>query len=205
MINYVIPTVGTRGKFTLSAPLDQLMLSGEEYTVQAVRKLADYIANNEDPLKDIYTANGLSQTQYAEDLAAGMFVASLQSETGHWVYVPAKYIQTYPDTNGVPYRTLMMGVSLGAMPVEIDLDHLKTAISNLVRDSLGVTPQIKLVETSKALMVSRDKHDSLSTARQHRATLALTDSGRYQALTIAHERTLAQLASLQAYVASLAT
>lgn len=200
MNNYIIPTVGMRGKFSLSPPLDQLCLPGEEYTCQAVRRLADYIGNNEDPLNDIYLMYELTEADFKRDMLEDMFIASLQSQSGHWVYVPVRYIQTFPDPGGVAYRTLMMGVNLGPQPNEDDFLHLEQEVTDLVIKYVGVVPKIKMVQTSKTVLVPREKHDEIVAVRSSKKTTALTDGSRYREVYLKYERALAQVKALENYI-----
>lgn len=200
MSNYIIPVVGMRGRYDLSPPMDQKVLTGEEYTCRAVRQLSDYVANNEDAKADIYEMNGMTAGDYDRDLAENMHIASLQSDTGHWVHVPVRYIQSYPDPNGVPYRTLMIGVSVGPQPVDKDFSFLEEQIKDLVVSSIGVTPVVKQVQTSKTVLVPVDKHEQMKSAREARSAQGLTDGLRYKNLLIQHQRALDQVKILEDYI-----
>ena len=202
MNNYVIPTVGMRGAYTLSPPLDQLMLTGEEYTCQAVRKLSDYIANNEDPQTDIYEAYGLSEDDYRKDIAEDMLIASLQSGSGHWVYAPVRFLQSFPSGNGVAYRTMVIGVNIGAQPVDKDLAPLKEEFEDVVARTLGIKPVIKSVVTSKPVLVPREKHDQIVAIRSARTEGEMTDGARYRGLLIKYQQALDSIEELKRYIAS---
>lgn len=200
MKRYIVPDVGSRGKFYLNPPLQQLPSAGEEYTCQAIRKLSDYVANNEDPLTDIYKEYELTEDDYKKDLAEDMLIASLQSDSGHWLYVPVKYIQTQPDANGVPYRTLMIGVSIGAQPVQSDFTHIEDEIRDIVIKTLGVSPVIKQVQTSKPVLIPVDKHEEMVAARLHRTQQALTDGLKYRGLQLQHQQALDTIRILEDYI-----
>lgn len=201
MNKYIIPTVGMRGAYTLSPPMDQLMLVGEEYTCQAVRKLSDYIANNEDPQADIYEMYGLTADDFKADLAEDMYIMSLQSASGHWVYVPVRFLQSLPDANGVAYRTLMIGVSVGAHPVNKDMTHVKSEIEDLVVRTLGVVPVIKEVATSKSILVPSDKHEEMQAVRSAKTQATLTDGAKYRGLLTQYQQALDTIADLRRYIA----
>lgn len=174
----IIPTVGSSGYFVLAAPFDTLILTGERYTCKAVRKLSDYLTNNETPLADIYTANGVAESVYNDHVASDVSIVSLQASTGHWVYVPSAYITQLPIVNGIPYRSLMLGISLPPMPADKDLSHLETAIKNLVLDTIGVNAGTKFVETSKVLLVDSAKHTTTQAARNAVIAGGATDRSR---------------------------
>ena len=202
MNKYIIPTVGMRGAYVLSPPLDQLVLTGEEYTCQAVRKLSDYIANNEDPQADIYEMYGLTETDFKKDMSEDMLIASLQSESGHWLYVPVRYLQSFPSGNGVKYRTVMIGVNIGPQPMDKDLTYLTKEIEDLTIRMIGVKPVIKPVATSKPVLVPRERHDDIQVRRSYRAQSELTDGARYRGLLVKHQQALDAIDELKRFIAT---
>ena len=199
-ILYPIPEIGAKGSFVLAAPFSGIMLPGEIYSCMAVRNIADYIANNEDVLTTAYLNNTLTINDYNADLAVNMSIASLQSQTGHWLYVPARFFEQYPSSNGIPYHNLMLGVYLGALPVSLDLSFLEAAVSNVVIDNIGVKPQIKVVETSKTTSISAIQDASVTATRNAIKTAALTDTGKYQNLQLLYSDALVKIAALEAFI-----
>lgn len=199
MTDTILPTIGSSGYFELRAPLDTLIVKNERYTCQAIRKISDYLANNEDPKELIYTPNSID-ADYDIDIKQDVLIVSLQSDNGHWLYIPAKYIIKYPITNGIPYRSIMIGVSLPSMPVARDLSFLETDIANLVTDSLGVTAVIKQVETSRVVLVPVDKHDLSQANRDALGNGRVTDRSRYVSLLIDHQTALDKITSLELYI-----
>lgn len=199
-MDMVIPSVGSSGYFELRAPFDSKMLSNELYTCQAVRKLSDYLANNEDPFTDIYQAAGLTQSVFDAELTKDVFIVSLQAETGHWVYVPATYLVKLPVVNGIPYRTMMIGVSLPALPADKDLSHLETAIRNLVMDTIGVDSVTKVVETSRVSLVDRATHTVKQAQRDALIVSANTDSGRARIANAKLTQALLKISHLEAHI-----
>ena len=196
----IIPTVGSSGYFELSSPFDTLVLPNERYTCQAVRRLSDYLANNETPKTDIYDKYGIKESLYDSDREANMQIVSLQSEKGHWLYVPARYVVSYPITNGIPYRTMMIGAALPAFPADKDLSFLITDIGNLISDSLGVTATIKVVETSRVTLVPSAKHEASVAKRAMQSNGRVTDRSRYMSLKSDHEVALAKIKQLEEYI-----
>jgi hypothetical protein len=189
-MDMVIPTIGASGTFNLRAPFDSKILNSERYTCQAVRRLSEYLANNETPKEDIYLANGLTANQYDEDLEKDIFVVSLQAANGHWLTVPANYIIQLPLVNGIPYRSMMIGVALPPMPADKDFSNLETSIRNLVMDTIGVTCTTKVVETSMVSLISYEQHEIKQTQRDAAAVNNLTDRSK-------HMKALQDIASLQ--------
>lgn len=200
MTTLILPTIGSSGYFKLKAPLTTLIIENEVYTCRAIRTLNDYLANNEDPLMDVYKNYGLTDADYQTDLATNASIISLQSDSSHWLYIPAKYLESYPLTNGIPYRTVMIGISLPSLPVDRDLAYVSTDLTNLIKDRLGVVPVIKQVETSRPVLVSKEIHDQLTAQRASVSKVGETDSSRYQKLLVDFNTALRKIAMLEKYI-----
>ena len=200
MSTIVIPTVGSSGYFELKAPLDILIVQNERYTCKAVRNLSDYFASNEDPKTDIYTKYNIPEDEYTQDIKDDTYIVSLQSEKGHWLYVPVKYIVGYPITNGVPYRSIMIGISLPSIQADRDLSFLETDLTNLIKDALGVIPVIKQIETSRVVLVSKEKHDIVQAERNALSSSRVTDRSRYMSLMTDNQIALNKIRELEAYI-----
>jgi hypothetical protein len=200
MIELVIPTVGSTGYFELRAPFDTKIIVNERHTCQAIRRISDYVANNEDVKQIAYIDNGLTAQDYDTAADTNMYIASLQSDRGHWIYVPVDYIVKFPITNGIPYRNITLGVALPPIPVERNLSNIETDIINLIQDTLGVTPIIKQVQTSRVILVAKDKHDLQQSARDAVANGRVTDRSRYMSLVQDHQTALDKIAELELYI-----
>ena len=201
--NLILPTIGSQGTYTFQPPFNNMAAAGELYTCRAIRNLSDYLANNDTPYPDIYTAAGLTISDYNSDIAADMPIVSLQSDIGHWLYVPAGYILTFPVTNGVPYRTTMIGISLPSLPVSKDIQFLIQDLSNKVTDALGVIPIIKQIETSRVVLVTSEIDKQLTAQRSAGAKAGITDSTKYLQLQTAYTAATAQITALEAYILKL--
>ena len=202
MTDIVLPTIGSSGYFELHSPLDTLIISGERHTCQAIRRISDYLANNEDVKTDVYTKLQLSDAEYEQDANDDMYIVSLQSDKGHWLYIPARYIVKYPLTNGIPYRTQLIGLSLASLPIDRDISFLNTELTNLIKDYLGITPIIKIVETSRVVLISKDKHDQLQAERNLVTQGRVTDRARYVSLLQEYQTALNKINELEQFIKS---
>jgi hypothetical protein len=200
MLDIILPTIGSSGYFELKAPFSSIILPNERYTCQAIRRLSDLLANNETPKEDIYLANGISEAEYDDDILKDMYIISLQGQIGHWIYVPARYVIKYPIVNGIPYRTMMMGISLPPMPVKRDLTFLTNEVKNLLHDTLGVDVKIKFIETSKVVLVSKDKHDINQLAREAISNGKSTDRSRLTVMQGLLNDALLKIKALEDYI-----
>lgn len=196
----IVPSVGSAGFYEFAAPFDTKALATVEYSCKAVRKISEYLASGEDVKKDIYDENGLTDAIYEEDLAQDAYIVSLQSGTGHWLYVPYRYILSFPSTNGVPYRSVMLGFSLPALPAGYDLSPLLGELKLLIESRLGVQTSAKMVETSKVSLIPKDAHVTKQAERNARKAGDLS----IYATQVRLEREAVQLrtkvAELEAYI-----
>ena len=197
--SFVLPALNSSGFFSLRAPLDKVIMINEQYTCIGIRDLSDYIANNEDPQTTIYTPLGILD-DYPVDLAINMFIVSLQNAIGHRIQIPAKYIITYPQTNGVVYRAVMLGVSLPSLPVNNDLSGLIAEITTAVTDILGVVPVIKLVETSRPVLVQPDEVALLESQRALLQNSSGTDRTKYYSLVNSYNSAILKITALEKYI-----
>lgn len=200
MADYPIPTVGATGYYRLKPPFDGLLSENDRYTCRAVRSITDCLANNENIKDTVYIKNGLTEADYNGDLANGVYIVSLQSDVGQWIYLPASYILGYPTTNGVEYYNALLAVNIGSIPTRLDLSTIKESISNLVYDTMGITPDIQTVQLSKVALIPEETHADITTARLNRATVTLSDSGRLRATQLELERALTKLHALENYI-----
>lgn len=196
----ITPEVGMSGYYTLAAPFDTIIAAGVRYTCQEVRRISGYIGNNEDVKANIYDANGIPEDIWEEDKQADANIASLQGETGQWVYVPCRYIIGYPNVNGVPYRNMALSVALPAIPVNRDLSDLKAKIANVVRDTIGTNCVVEEVELSKVTLVDSAKHDAVTTNRNMVIGTPSTDSARAVVLQRQVDDNIIYIAQLEKFI-----
>lgn len=162
----IVPTIGSKGYYDLKEPLHTLIQPTEIYTCKAIRHISDYISNNEDIKKDIYDEYRISNDSYNKDVSDDTIIVSLQSEQGHWLYVPSSYIKNYPISNGVEYKSVVVAVSLPYTPVKKDLSQFILDLKSFVKNKLGLLTDIKLLDTSKVFSVNKKTHESLENDRK---------------------------------------
>lgn len=195
-----IPDIGASGIFVLKTPFDVLLKPNTTYTVQAIRRLKDVIAEGENPFTLYYESHGLSEAIYKIDLETEICIVSLQSGTGEWVYVPTSYILSFPIMNGVKYHAVMMGISLGAIPDNLDLSAFKTSVFNLVKDTFGISSSIKEVVVSAPVIVTKEESTLIETARSNRIVANQSDAGKLRIAQQDLVKCRAQIAMLEKYI-----
>jgi hypothetical protein len=198
-----LPTIGSSGTFTFAAPFNTLVNNGERYTCQAIRSINDYIANNEDILTDVYLANNLSETDYQTDASNNIAIVSFQSDKAHWMYVPERFILSFPLTNGVSYRSSSIVIGLPSFPENRDFSNITTDLSNLIHDRLGVTPVVSKIYTSKPVMVTPERHDEITVSRNLEMSYNLTDYGKVKQLSDLVDRLSKEKKALEDYIKNL--
>lgn len=172
----LIPDIGSAGNFSFKAPFDKKIPTDINYTCQSIRKISELTALNEDVLTTHYLNNGLSSVDFNRDRELNVSIISLQSELGAWFYIPATYLASYPNINGVLYTRTMLGVNLGAIPDTLDLSGVHTSISNIIYDLLGVNVDIQTVAISQSAIVPYDTHDKVEAIRKAKVTIVKSDT-----------------------------
>lgn len=198
-----IPTLGTRGLYTLLPPFDTALLEDIPYTCIAVRRLADIIAAGGDPKAEYYTPNALTDAQYAADIVAGVCIITLQAESIDVVYVPSSYISGFPEIGGIPYTQLLLAMDIGALPDSLDLTYVKGKLADVVLENLGVTTTVKTVVASLTTNVTDAEHATLETARQALIGTVTTDHARYLQASTDLAAAQAKITELENFIISL--
>ena len=196
----LIPPIGTKGIFVLEEPFQQRLVEKVAYTCQAVRSIRDTIASGSDPFSEYYEPFELSKEQYEGDVANGAAIVSLQSGVGDWLYVPSTFIKSYPDMNGVMYTPIVLGISLGAVPDEMNLSALKSDIEALVRDTIGINSTVKSVVAGLPTLVPQEDHRVATAARAEMITRSNTDRSRLLAAQETVNALTLKVQELEAYI-----
>lgn len=167
------PPLHTRGRYTLKEPFiaDPTTL----YTCEAVRTFRDIRERGYDPFKEFYEPMGLSLEQFQQDALINASIVTLTSEDKPIIYVPDTYILSYPNQQLVPYKHIVLSISLGMIPDYVDLSFLSNQISGVVSDVIGSTSEVKLHNVPTLSSLTPEEHDVLEAARQAAITLRTTD------------------------------
>lgn len=200
---HLIPSIGVRGLYTLLTPFQVKLLANTPYNCIGIRKLEDIVAAGGDPKALYYTANDQSDAKYDEDLALGACIVTLRAFEGPPVYVPSTFITSMPDQGGVPYTTLVLGVSLSAIPDSLDLTYLKSQVVDLVRDTIGVTSEVREVAVSPPTNLSQAEHATIEAVRAAAVAASQTDYAQLVAANAALAAARQKILELEAYILSL--
>lgn len=174
----LLPSVGAKGTYRLAHPFD-ILIKDVTYTCIAVRRLSDFVMKGADPKVLYYDKNGLDDAIWVRDSKdTEVCIITLKSDSGQSIDVPSTYLLSYPNLNGVPYTARVLGISLGAIPDDMDLSHLYTQMSNLVRDVIGIDSTVKSVAISDTTLITKEDHDTYEVARLELIQSSQTERSR---------------------------
>lgn len=196
----IIPTIGAKGLYELTHPFDAKIDPNAEYSTQSIRYLTEYIARNEDPYTDIYEPLSIPRETYLEDLREGNPIIGLQSAKGVWVYVPARYILSWPSVNGVRYIKAMITADIGPFPADRDFTPLLEDVQLYIKNKIGITPKVDLVAVSKPVLISFEQHERVLAAR---ANIITDDTTSYTKAKVLEEQNTSlrqKITALEQYI-----
>ena len=199
----IIPVIGAEGKYELLEPYQSYLDPNANYICQSIRYIGEYIANNDSPYKLAYEKYQRPYADYEKDIQDKIPIVALQSGIGHWIYVPATHIKSWPDVLGVSCHGVKLSVTLGIMPSDYNYNPIKDEIKNLIESILGITPVIEPVQISKPLIVDYDKYNEITSLREQKKTNKTTLYGRYRQSLEDLDRTRYKLSELEQHVLSL--
>lgn len=172
-----LPHIGAKGRYVFKPPLDT-RVGNKVYTCIAIRDFSDVINQGRDPQALYYTPLSLDAMDYHRDLRSNPHLISLQSEMGDVVVVPAFYIESFPIAGGIAYEVMGLVVNLGALPIDMTLTHIHTAIKEVVLANLGVDATVRSVKLSETEYLSADEHAIVESARNQAITNRKTQHAR---------------------------
>lgn len=198
-----IPPIGVSGIWSLSSPFKEKLQANVPYTLIAIRKLSDILNAGGDPEADYYTVNSLDITKYTTDFNNDVSILSLQHGGNAIVYVPSSYVMSYPDIGGVPYTSLALTIPIGAIPDSLDLSYLKTRLTAVVAETIGVTATVQTVAVSNKTLLTTADAQAAETARQAKVNTTMTDYAMYLQAAAQRDSALQKIQALEQYFFSL--
>lgn len=178
----MIPTLNKRGVFGFLEPYRALIPTTQILTVTAIRNITDFINNDEDPLNTIYIPTGLTETEFTNDVIANLSIVVFTTDGGEYIYVPENRVTTDADVTGYEYQERSLLVSLGHLPLDTDTSLTINSVSELIYDTLGVTPSIEDVKTSTAISIPESEHLTFQALVANRATVKKSYYTKYHEL-----------------------
>ena len=194
------PRVGMGGSFTVKPPFDAVVYPQVFYRVIAIESIRGLISRSFAVKEEIYDANGIPEEYYLGDLESDVAVLTLQNSAEDNVLIPMSFVLTIPQADGVIYSSIMLGVSLGAMPVSQDLSRVKEKIADLVLSELGVDSVIEETEYAAQALITSVQHAGIQVIREKKRASSKSNFTRISDLENTIERLKAQQRALEAYI-----
>lgn len=192
--------VGMRGKYTATGPYSTDFNRQLTYTCVAIEDITGLIARGADPYEFAYAEKFISRSEYEQDDKDDIPLYTFQSNTGEFVVIPGKYIVGMPDSNGVKYSNIMLGISLSAIPNNFDLSGIKREISDLVFSRLGVRNEVKSIVFGTPSLISPDEHSNVNLARIANTINKISTISNVKTLTDQNTSLLNKVAVLEDFV-----
>ena len=202
---YIIPTIGTKGRFTFKKPFDNEKYNGKEYQVSAIRNLKELQDSGEKPYDAIYQIMSISQTDFEDDLNSGVPILVLSDLAGKYLYVPADLVQGMPDITGVKYQEIILAASLGLVPYTTDtesLKDLKEAMVEVITERFGINTTIEEVRGSAIKFIDESEHKKYQRLLNKNKANKYTYKARYKTLNNSYNDLQLKYNELEKYVIS---
>lgn len=184
---YIVPKVGSKGRFEFKPPFNKPETLKTEYTVYSIRSLKELKDSGEQPYEMIYSPNGLTETDFKDDLNNNIPVLCLVNSGGDYLYIPADMVKSLPDISGVKYQEIILAISLGYIPVNTNLDVTKDTIVNTVYDTFGVTSTIEEVKGSGITLIDEVEHERYMKLLNNKRLESLSYKSKYEKLLRSYE------------------
>ncbi|ARV77343.1 hypothetical protein FDI21_gp174 [Pseudomonas phage Noxifer] len=172
-----VPPPGTRGLYSLKAPFTTV--PNQLYSCGAIRFFKDLQNQGINVYEKYYQPLNLTESDYSRDLAAGVAIISLLSDSQAPVYVPSSYILAYPGLTSYNYQYVVLSIALGALPDSLDLTFLKTQLATTASEVVGVLPTVFENIAPATGVVTPEQHDAMEAARQAAISNRTTDRALY--------------------------
>lgn len=201
MANYLLPNIGAVGAITLLPPFNGLCASNVPYEVTGLRRLRDLAASGADPFATFYQPAEIDQAKFLEDIRDGVCIITLLGPDGQSVEVPNSYLANLPVATGVPYATMMIGVKIGSLPLDLSLAYLMAKFKELAHDLVGAqNVDVRAARASSITYLSIDDAEAVETARKNVMSTVVTTDAKLHASEQARIALQERNADLEAYI-----
>lgn len=190
------PTLGLRGTWTLIAPWSAS--AALLYKCTALRSFTEMVLEGIDIYTKYYEPQGLTQSNYTTDLAAGAVMCILYSDNGSVITVPDTYIQSYPGIGMANWGQAIFSASLGPVRLDLDFTFLKEQMGNLISDTIGVVPEIYVDLLDTGTAITSEEASAIEAARVSAITNRTSTYAKNISLTAENTALRAQIAALLA-------
>lgn len=173
----VTPPINSKGLFEVESPfrINQKAV----YEVIAIRELADLWAEHADVYELYYKPFGLDQSIYQRDVNAGVAIISLVGYDGVH-YIPDTFIISYPELGIADYQHIVLGVSLGPVHKQVNLEALKKDIAELCSKHLGITASAITASAPLTNVLTTEEANEIERIRKGLINIPVSDYNKWQ-------------------------
>lgn len=171
MQSLIIPPINTKGVFVFKAPFNDKVHDNQEYTVTSVRSLLELHNSEERPYETIYVPVGMSEAEFKEDLDNEVPIVVFTTNGNEYFYVPADRILSMPIITGTKYQEKILAISLGLVPLEMDMNLLKDTVLEVVYDVTGISSTAEVVPSSAVILVDKIQDETFRRLLENRSSI----------------------------------
>lgn len=180
----LIPPINTKGSFVFAPPFDKIIDMSREYTVTGMRSLVELFNNGEKPFDMIYKPVGLTETDFNNDVINNVPIIVLSTEGCDFLYVPANRITSIPMISGVKYVEKILSLSLGNVPLDLDLTLLSNTIVDVAYEIVGIKATVTENRSSSVFLVTESEDTIFRTLMKNRASVDKSYKTKYEELKL---------------------
>lgn len=174
LTDYKYPVIGSKGVFEVAHPFSAILQEKLVYECVSIVKIKT-LEERYNVKVNVYTGNGLTETDYKYALQQDIPMVELRDERLSTIYVPANYILTYPNSDGVRYKYINLNVSFPLSPETLDTGTLKSLIEAEALGIYGVEVQIDVPEPEALYLTTYHDHDTITLERKLAKTKTVSD------------------------------
>lgn len=197
MANYIIPPIGTKGKFEFKEPFNTGIKANQELMVYAIRTIQELVDSGENPYEFIYKNVGLSEDDMNKDLDDSIPIIVLASGSNEYYYVPANRLSSLPNISGVKYQQKMLAINVGPLPIDYNLDLAKDTIRDAVLESMGINSTVEVIAASAISYKTDNEHIKYMKLINGKKTINTSYKTRYKQLLETYNKLLVKVEYLE--------
>lgn len=197
--NFVYPVINSKGVFKVSTPFESIVQPNVVFTCVSVSSITT-LEERWNVKQSVYLNNHLTEIEYNEALEQDIPIIELRSDTNARVFIPANYVLSYPNADGVIYKTPTLIVSYPHMPQSMRLDSVSDIIVSESNRIYGVSPLVEEKIDPVLRLVSYDEHKQNTIQRKLVMGNTLTDRQQIVRLNSIIDKMTQQITLYQNYI-----
>lgn len=174
--------IGNSGKWTVESPYS---VDDIEYECTAINTFSSLESLGISVLTKVYQDVGLGTSEYDLAKSADIRLITLTSSNGMELLLPEDKITSVPRYETVPYSHVVIGVDIGLLWDQVDLDSISAEVNSLVSNHTGIATTTLVRRIPVSEVIPKDKHNAIELAR---ATNQVFDTTANAKLATANER-----------------